>query len=92
MSPLEIEILLWYHTRPVDFREGDFSAPAVRSAIDRFRDVHGLLQERTEKVSGDFRTYSLTERGEVYVSALMSLPLPVRECKWVIPTVCGAAP
>lgn len=85
MTPLEIDILLWYHTRAVDYREGDFSAPAVRQTIDNFRDVLGLLQAVApdERLDGDYRTYRLTERGRVYLDALMDLPLP--EQRWVVP-------
>lgn len=83
MTPLEIDIILWYHTRAVDYRDGDLSAPAVREAVDRFRDVDGLLELRPPTGSGDFRTYRLTERGQAYVDALIMTPLPI--CQWVIP-------
>ena len=86
MTPLEIDILLWYHTRCVDYREGDFSAPAVRGSMAAFRDHYRLLEPNPEgaRVDGDYRTYRLTPRGEAYVSALTAMPLPV--CHWVIPT------
>ena len=81
MTPLEIEILLHYYSRGDDYRDGDFSAPAVRSAIDSFRGVLGLLQENPGKGGG---AYHITERGKVYVAALMDVPLP--EQRWVMPT------
>lgn len=84
MSPLQIEILLWYRARMVDYREGDFSAPAVRAAIDDFRDRSELLAKNPHAgEGGDFRTYRLTDRGDAFVDAILSLPLPV--CRWEIP-------
>lgn len=80
MTPLEISILLHYSYSPEDFRQGDFSAPAVREAIDRFRDVDSLLT----KSDRDGQTYALSERGRVYVEALQSLPLPIKT--WLMPT------
>jgi len=85
MTPLQIEILLWYHSRMTDFREGDFSAPAVRAAIDAFRDETKLIETiPREKLATNVNyTYRLTDRGRAYVDALMTLPLPV--CRWEIP-------
>lgn len=85
MTPLEIDIALWYHTRAVDYRDGDFSAPAVRETIDSFRGDLGLLEaiRDEDRWDGDYRTYRLTPRGTAYVEALQGLPLPV--CQWVIP-------
>lgn len=85
MTPLQIDILLWYYTRAVDYRDGDLSAPAVREAIDEFRVSTRLLVAipQGDHSPGDHRSYRLTERGEAYVAALQSLPLP--ECRWVVP-------
>jgi hypothetical protein len=75
MTPLEIEIILHYGTRAYDFREGDFSAPAVRSTIDEFRTSPAdLLEPETDSSMG--RTYRLTERGRFYFDELCKLPLP----------------
>lgn len=82
MTPLEINIMLHYYYSPDDFRNGDFSAPAVRCAIDRFKGELGLLTADTQENSS--RYYKPTERGEVYIRALMELPLPVQT--WVMPT------
>ena len=85
MTPLEIEILLWYHCRAADYRDGDFSAPAVRDTIDNFRDHLGLIENRENGRCGDYPcTYRLTDRGEAYVGALKAVPLPVKT--WVMPT------
>jgi hypothetical protein len=80
MTPLAIEILMHYHTRPGDYRDGDFSAPAVRELIDRFNGHDALLEAST-----DIRTsYRLSKRGEVCIEALQAIPLPVQA--WIMPT------
>ena len=71
MTPLEIEIVLHYYCRPYDYRDGDFSAPAVREAIDRM-----VSDEMLEADAPAFRAYQLAARGRAYVDALMALPLP----------------
>lgn len=81
MTPLQIEILLWYHGRAEDFERLD--APAVREAVDEFKGPLGMLELRAPAGGGDYRTYQLTERGRAYINALLMLPLPV--CHWVIP-------
>lgn len=77
MTPLQIEILLHYHCCPGDYRDGDFAAPAVREAIDGFRDA-GLLKD-----SGQGRIYEPTDGVRAYVDALCAVPLPVLQ--WVVP-------
>lgn len=85
MTPLEIDILFHYYTRAVDYREGDFSAPAVRSTIDAFRDDLSLLECWPDGAMPDgfCTTYRLTERGRVFIEALQALPLPVQS--WAMP-------
>ena len=73
MTPLAIEILFHYHTRAVDYRDGDFSAPAVESTIKYFLENDLLkfpVKDSTVK-------YETTERAKVYLEAICSLPLPV---------------
>lgn len=77
MTPLGIEILMHYQTRASDYRDGDFSAPAVREAMDYFVSA-GLLRE----VMSTHR-YEATEGCRVFVEALCRVPVPVQ--KWVIP-------
>lgn len=79
MTPLEIEILLHYYARTNDYREGDFSAPAVRSAIDSFVDAELIVPRSKESAA-----YAIAERGTVYIDALKAVPLPTR--KWVMPS------
>ena len=82
MTPLEIEILLHYYTRAVDYRDGDFTAPAVRQALDSFYEL-GMLRHATRKSDSGPLSYEVTERAEAYIQALCALPLPVQ--KWVMP-------
>jgi hypothetical protein len=78
MSPLEIQILLHYYACADDFRDGDFSAPAVRGAIDRF-----LANDYLRYVSPIHkRCYELTNKGYVYVTALLEVPEPASH--WVV--------
>ena len=81
MTPLQLEILLHYYACANDFRDGDFSAPAVREAIDRFKDGEMLTIDDGKGVA----TYMLTERGRVYVEAVLAVPLPER--RWVMPAM-----
>ena len=84
MSPLEIEIALHYYYSTVDFRGGDFSAPAVRDAIERFRDDYKLLEPTDSMDVYHDPHYRLTARGHAFVEALCRTPLPVQ--MWVMPT------
>ena len=78
MTPLHLEILIWYIGRATDYRDGDFSAPAVREAIDWMRCGVGLL----EKSDIGSKRYQLSERGRVFMNALLNTPLPVQV--WVM--------
>ncbi len=79
MTPLEIEILLHYYTRAAgDYRDGDFSAPAVKDVIDWFK---GSLLEDNPDDAGT--AYRITDRGRAYIEALTDVQLPIQ--KWVMP-------
>ena len=80
MTPLEIDIMLHYYARADDYRQGDFDAPAVRQAIDIFRGPLNLLEPAEDK---SYANYRITERGKVFVQALMNVPLPVQT--WAMP-------
>ena len=84
MSPLALKILLHYGYSPSDYRDGNFDAPAVRQAIDYFRNEVGMIEvtPRFGPVHSE-AAYRLTERGQVFVDALCVLPLP--EPFWRIP-------
>lgn len=86
MTPLEMSILIHYHCSRSDFRDGDFSAPAVRLAIDGFKDS-GFIR-LTDKNDHPGPAYVATEKCTAYVTALEAVPEPVQ--RWVIPTTQGA--
>lgn len=73
MTPLELTMALHYYYSTTDFRDGDFNAPAVREAIERFK-RDSLLTHNT----GDSKTaiYTSTERLDVFVEKLCETPLP----------------
>lgn len=76
MSPLLIEIVQWYLTRTTDYRDGDFSAPAVGNGLN-FLASAGLI-----KPTGSAPRFVITKAGRVYCKALQAVPIP-RET-WVI--------
>ena len=89
MTPLELSILIHYRGSAADFRFGDFSAPAVRQAIDWFKGSAEML-EPTNKDEHPDATYRLTAKGQFFVDQLCAMPLPVSV--WVMPNakVTGA--
>jgi hypothetical protein len=76
-SPLYIEIGLHYYARTTDFRNGDFSAPAVRDAVKSFVE-YGMLKP----ADGTGTKYEATEALNVWVRALCAVNWPVQ--RWVI--------
>lgn len=91
MTPLEIEIVLHYHTRANDYRDGDFSFPAVRETLDCFREDLNLIENWPEDdKSPTNQTYRITERGRIYAEALKAVPLPIQI--WVIPDTSANDP
>jgi hypothetical protein len=80
MTPLQIEILLHYWSRAEDYRQGDFTAPAVREAIDWF--MHEGMLERNTDASRD-TAYRTTERAQAWIEYVKSLPLPTHT--WLMP-------
>ena len=75
MSPLEISIALHYHYSPFDFRDGDFSAPAVRDALNYFV-LHKMLERDDDRIP----IYEPTERLRAYIYKLCTIDLP--QLKW----------
>ncbi|MBN9356183.1 MAG: hypothetical protein J0I15_07030 [Herbaspirillum huttiense] len=85
MSPLKISMLLHYFVSPTDFRDGDFSAPAVREAINDFLQ-EGFLREAGRGSDEQYKAaYFITDKGRFYVDALCAVPAPV--AVWTIPQV-----
>lgn len=80
MSPLEIEILMHYYTTPGDYRDGDFTAPAVKEAMRWMCDEELLTSFYGENNA----KFGLMERGRAYIEALKRVPLPTRcwQVKW----------
>lgn len=80
MTPLQIEILLHYNCGSTDYRDGDFSAPAVSEALRQFQ-VEDLLEPTFKTGVGVMPQpkFALTDRGSAYVAALQAVPLP----EWV---------
>ena len=78
MSPLQIEMLLHFYGRGDDYRDGDYSAPAVQDALSYFGH-EGLIQRYEPEGDRDAaitKSYELTDRGAAFVVALMRMPLP----------------
>lgn len=74
MTPLALSILLHYYCGGDDYRQGDFTAPAVRDTITQH-----LLQKMLDNAQGDDeRAYCISERGRVFIDHLLSQPLPVQ--------------
>lgn len=86
MSPLKIQIMLHYYALADDFRNGDFSAPAVIEALETFV-RQGMLRATAFGRQRGEPAYKITDKGRAYVEALKAVPLPVS--RWVIPTVKG---
>lgn len=74
MTPLFIDMAIHYHCTPGDYRDGDFSAPAVRELIDWMRD-EGLIEHK------DGGGYRGTDRLAAYVTKLCTIDLP--ELRWI---------
>ncbi len=80
MTPLQLQMMLWYYARPTPyaFNEPEH-AKSVAVKQQRGQLVAWLLLEATLEAD----VYKVTDRGEVYVQALKATPLPVQ--KWVMP-------
>lgn len=78
MSPYELEIVLWYHTRSGDWKDGDFSAPVCHSTLKEFLAL-GLLEKGTASTS----QYVGTDKLNAFVQSLQNTPLPTQA--WVDP-------
>jgi len=89
MSPLQLEILMFYGTRAGDYRDGDFSAGAVHDAVLCFKEDEILASNPTTAPKGVPQSkLILTAKGAVWFETIMlaasSVPLPVKG--WVIPS------
>jgi hypothetical protein len=82
ITPLAIEILLHYNACPGDYRDGDFSAPAVEELMTWFVS-EGLLIPLSPRGSRYGGSYQIAPRGRALVEGWCSVPLPENE--WRIP-------
>jgi len=73
MSLLEIEIILHYSYSPDDYRDGNFSAPVVRKAIQMFCDNDMLVRNDEQHQ----QKFSITPKGQFYVEAILNVKMPV---------------
>lgn len=78
MTPLHIEILLHYNSRPCDMEHMD--APAV---YDYCQDLLNLGILTFENLDGARNSYKLTEKGHAWLDGILATPLPVQ--KWAMP-------
>lgn len=79
MTPLQIEMLIWYAVRAPE--AGSFpglQCSAQIEAVTRFIDLE--VFERT-----DNGWFNVTERGYAWLAALKSVPTPVARTVWVNP-------
>lgn len=86
MSPLGVTILLHYWGSSAPFRDGDFSAPAVRDALREFMKLGLLVDANPENMRTGEPSLTLVanrEALEPYVNAVLAVPLPVQT--WGLP-------
>jgi hypothetical protein len=76
LSPSDIEVLIWYHTRPA--RHERINAPAVQEATQMFCRC-GMIRPRLEYDEG----YMTTEKGNAFIEALRNTQEPV--AVWTVP-------
>lgn len=82
MSPFELQILLHYYGTKTDFRDGDLSASAAKSAIADFLEKDLLKLNTVASTEGRIGAkYRIAARGRVFVEALCATPLPI----WSMP-------
>lgn len=74
MSPLKVELLLWYYHSPKDFP--NFDAPAVQDAIEEFCQA-GIFYRRLEQTNEHQNKIGYIQSAlDVYVNEVLSVPLP----------------
>lgn len=85
MTPYALGIVLHYYARADEHSDAMRNPNSWQDNVDRLVDM-GLIRPRrdTTNYSG---TYETTERGEVYVKAVLALPLPVQA--WVMPNAAA---
>lgn len=83
ISPAALEMLLHYYVTPLKYEFQGFEA----DDHDRF-EKDGLLQKRNgslkNEIGDEYDPYELTERGHAYIAAILNMPLPVKEVRWIV--------
>jgi hypothetical protein len=79
MTPFELDILLHYYARADEHHAVVENPPIWRESRQWFIDSN-LLKARTDLRAN---SYEVTERGKVYIEAILALPLPV--ATWRMP-------
>lgn len=85
MTPLQIKMMLHYYAIAAPYSKEDedhANSPAVTEQREWLLNAD-MLRYSSKSSSESSSGYEVTERGEAFVDALCSLPLPVS--KWVIP-------
>lgn len=75
ITPLTIEIMLWYYSRATEYgeRDANFNAPAVQDTIQFLKDS-GMLENSVSATP----VYRITEKGRCWIDALTSVQFPGR--------------
>lgn len=79
MTPYELEILLHYYWHATDHPDMTNPTPLWRETIGKFLEQE-LLEQQADPCDA---LYTLTERGHVYMDAVLGVTLPER--RWVMP-------
>ena len=76
MSPLKVELLLWYYHSPNDFP--NFDAPAVQDAINEFCKA-GIFYRRLEQTNGHQNKIGYHQSAlDAYVNVILDVPIPTQ--------------
>lgn len=84
MSPYEIDILLWYHSRVEDHPDLARNPPVWRETIDYFVNQE-LLTTNTERLATRRMCYAPTDRLHAYVYSICNVALPGSQWVTVYP-------
>ena len=86
MTILELEILMHYYAYANEYRDGDFSAPAVRKAMVRHT-FNSMLERVLKKLPCEdlAEKYKLTDKGRFFVEHILKTPLPKEVISFEIP-------
>lgn len=80
MTPLHLKLLLHYYSIAEPYSMRDHAHAIAPATLEYTADLvsHGLIEVNDSAASG----YQCTDRGKVFIDALLATPLPVQ--KWVM--------